>query len=81
MMSDKPLFENMDEQEATYAPEELPEGPVVPGAAEGAAEGGAVSGQMGGAVAGAIPGVVGPAITEEAIDENTNVEGEENRGV
>jgi hypothetical protein len=25
-MSDKPLFENMDEQEATYAPEQLPLG-------------------------------------------------------
>ena len=25
-MSDKPLFENMDEQEATYAPQQLPPG-------------------------------------------------------
>ncbi len=27
-MSDKPLFQDMDEQEATYAPEQLPPGSV-----------------------------------------------------
>jgi hypothetical protein len=61
-MSDKPLFQDADEQEATYAgekPAETPEGVIIPGAA---AFSGGLSGSLGTAGSmGEIP-AVGPAI-------------------
>ncbi|HEX6288357.1 MAG TPA: hypothetical protein VFZ66_04160 [Herpetosiphonaceae bacterium] len=70
-MSDKPLFQNTDEQEAIYAPEQLPEGSAQKTAAEveardsaNAVGGGVVpvpaAGVMGAGVAGGASGTGTP---------------------
>lgn len=57
-MSDKPLFQNADEQEKAYAPQELPAGTAGARAA-GAEEGGEATNQEGVVVPGAAAAVVG----------------------
>ncbi len=82
-MSDKPLFQNADDQEAAYGGEATPatpEGVVIPGAA---AYGGGISGNIGTAGAmGAVP-AAGPEIagatrdTQEDMDDDGVIEDRE----
>lgn len=89
-MSDRPLFQDADEREAIYAPQQLPEDTrakeaanlddvrdrevgddvvVVPAASAG------MLGQTGGGIStgvvGGAPSAIGPAVGEDAVDDET----------
>jgi hypothetical protein len=78
-MSDQPLFQSSDEQEAVYAPQQLPADHAGKQAADVEvgvpAAGAGLLGQTGGGaqtgVVGGSPGAVGPAVGSEASEDKT----------